>query len=158
LLFEGTAGDDVAVYALELGRSLTMRVTVSGGASRRPAPISSDLVVVERTIDTGPTRLWLVDRREVRERELDLTDEAPGTPPETRVHRQPSVCRSKSGKVRIAYARLVDPGGGEPPRFDVCVARVRGLVLENRAGAGPAAPPRAESDEDLHSAAHLEPA
>jgi len=103
------------------------RVTAIGATSRRPAPVSSDLLVVERLIDGDTSRLWIIDRKEARERALELED-APAGP---LVQREPFVHRGKSGKVRLAYTQLVDTGDGEPHRFDVCIARLRGVSLDD---------------------------
>jgi hypothetical protein len=129
LFFEGTAGSDVAVYALDLSRNEVTRVTPTDTVSRRPAPLSHDLVVVERLGDEGRTRLVLIDRRAVRERFLDGETESE--------RREPAAFRNKRGRARLAYVALIDPGNGEPRRFDVCTARVKGVVVGGEEEAQP---------------------
>jgi Tol biopolymer transport system component len=131
LYFEGTTDDgDVAIYALSSpgidggGRREIMRVTVTGAVSRRPAPLSHDLVLVERQLDGGGTHLVLIDRRSVRER--DLT-------PDGAEHREPAVLKLGSGKIKLAFTALTAAADGEPRRFDVCTARLKGLTLVDEA-------------------------
>ncbi|HZS42170.1 MAG TPA: hypothetical protein VFF06_35315 [Polyangia bacterium] len=125
LYFEGAAEDgDVAIYALNLERRDVMRVTVTGAVSRRPAPLSHELVVVERQLDGGGTHLVLIDRRTVRER--DLT-------PDGAEHREPAVLRLSNGKIKLAFTALTAAAEGEPRRFDVCTARLKGLQLADEA-------------------------
>jgi Tol biopolymer transport system component len=138
LYFEGAAEDDVAVFALDLARNQLERVTPADVVSRRPAPISSQLVLVERA-QPGDRRqqLVLVDRVDVRERAIAGTDGGE--------KREPAVHLGRSGKVRLAYTAL----SGEPRRFEVCVARLRGVSLGAALDDAPAPmdeQPRVEAD------------
>ncbi len=119
---ELTGEGDTGIFALNLLRDELTRVTATGAISRRPAPLSHSLVVVERHLDgaKGATHLVLVDRHAVRER--DLTAEGAE-------HREPAALRGKNGKFRLAYTALTAAAEGEPRRFDVCTARLKGLQL-----------------------------
>ncbi len=164
LYFEGRSDGEVAVWALAPELETAVRVTVSGAPSRRPAPLSRDLVVVERAVDSGPdgsarSRLVLVDRVAVRERELEPAAPRPGKPankpsgkppgkaepraPRLRFTdpREPSVQRAKSGKVKLAFtAILADESDEQPRRFEICSARLRGVTVAGSARAGDPAP------------------
>jgi dipeptidyl aminopeptidase/acylaminoacyl peptidase len=120
LYFEGSLDGDVAVFAQRLDGGDAVRVTAAGAISRRPAPLSHDLLIIERPVDGGATHLVLIDRITVRER--DLT-------PDGAEHREPSVLRTRSGKFRLAYIAMTESPSGEPRRFDVCVARLRGVQI-----------------------------
>jgi dipeptidyl aminopeptidase/acylaminoacyl peptidase len=142
LFFEGSSAEDTAVYALDLARNELQRVTAEGAPSRRPAPLTRELVVVERHL-AGRVSLMLVDR--VHGRERPLSDDAARDP------QAPSVHASRRGKLRLAYAALVE-GVDRVRRAEVFVARVRGVSLapdapltedastEELPGAEPAAP------------------
>jgi len=113
LFFEGAHGDDVAVYAWAFAGGDVVRVTPEGAPSRRPAPLSLDLVVVERQ-EGERRKLVLVDCAGGREREL-TSGKAD--------QREPSVARTGSGKVRLAFAQLTDG------HFEICQARVKAITL-----------------------------
>jgi dipeptidyl aminopeptidase/acylaminoacyl peptidase len=124
LFFEGAVDGDVAIWALALdpaAPSKVERVTPTDVVSRRPAPLSRELVVIERPQhDGGASHLVLFDRRTVRER--DLT-------PDGSDQREPSLTRGKSGKLKLAYVAPSSAAEGEPRRLDVFTARLRGLAV-----------------------------
>jgi len=122
VFYDATEGADVAVWAIKLDGGTFERVTPSESVSRRAAPLSCELVVCERQLDNA-TRLVLVDRRTVRER--DLT-------PDGSDQREPCALRSKTGKFKLAYVALTAQENGEPRRLDVCTARLRGVQLDDR--------------------------
>jgi hypothetical protein len=115
-------GGEAAVYALHFGRQDLQRIGAPDVPSRHPAPLSAELIVVERVQD-GAARLVLVDRREVRERELTVED--------SRLSelREPAVGRGKGKRLRLAFTAIVDDGS-PVRRADVCAARLRGLALD----------------------------
>jgi hypothetical protein len=116
LFFEGARGDDAGIYAWAFAGGEVVRLTTEGTRSRRPAPLSLDLVVVER--DDGERRkLVLVDCANARERDLSPDD------PDVD-QREPCVLRVAGGKVRLAFVER--HAGG---RFDVCAARLKAIVL-----------------------------
>jgi hypothetical protein len=124
LFFEGTLLDgEVGCFALAQDRRDPQRVSFSGAPSKHPAPISRELVIVERPL-AGGSQLVLIDRREGRERELPLDEQ--------RLHdlREPSVCRSRAGKLKLAFAAVLREDG-VLRRFDVCAARLKGLSVED---------------------------
>jgi dipeptidyl aminopeptidase/acylaminoacyl peptidase len=152
LFFEGAAAGDVAVYGLDLDANQLARVTERGRVSRRPAPLSGDLVVVEQLVDEkGPMRLVLVDRLGVRERPLAHDDAADAGHGDEQ--REPSAHITRRGKVRLAYTALVGGNAGEPRRFDVCVARLKGVSLSADVEAAAAEEAPAPEGADAGSAA-----
>ncbi len=138
LFFQGTEGDDVAIHALRFANHALERISPMRVASRRPAPLSRELLVVERDTDGG-SRLVLIDRRERRERMLSL-DEAPGHKPGDKIAlREPCVFQGRSGKVRLAFTQLVSDG--DLRRFEICVARLKGVGAEEELEETPPPPP-----------------
>lgn len=139
LFFEGASEGEVSIWALKLEGEVPIRVTVSGAVSRRPAPLSRDLVIVERSLESERgvrTVLVLVDRIAVRERELEPAPPSPSrakpAPPRPRQsqvieRREPSVQRGKGGKIKLAFAALVESGG--EPRYEIVTARLRGVTV-----------------------------
>jgi Tol biopolymer transport system component len=117
LFFEGAAEGDIGVFALELLENRLERVTPHGVISRRPAPLSSELTLLERQVDGTATQIVIADRRRGRERVL--VDGA----------REPSVVRLKR-RLRVAWAAA---GPDEPRRSDIFVARLRGALEEEQA-------------------------
>jgi hypothetical protein len=119
LFFEGQVGSEAAVYAWAFAGGEVVRMTPEGTISRRPAPLSLDLVVVEREIPgDGAVRrkLVLVDCAGMRER--DLSSDGPID------HCEPAVARVQSGKVRLAFARRDSNG-----RYEICQARIKSITL-----------------------------
>ncbi len=137
LFFEGAVGGDAGLYALDVERDQLSRATPHGPSYRRPAPLSADLFVAERQEATGPARLVLVDWRQPRERVLiDSEDE----------QRDPAVCKSDSGKLRLAWSSL-PLSDGKLRRSDVVIARLRGieaLIAPHEAQSQPDAAPAAD--------------
>jgi Tol biopolymer transport system component len=122
LFFEATQLDgEVGCFMLGPERRDPVRVSTAA-PSRHPAPISADLVVVERPLVEG-SQLVLIDRRDGREREFTLDDPRLGD------LRDPSVCRSKSGKLKVAFSAVVREDG-LLRRYDVCAARFKGVSLD----------------------------
>jgi Tol biopolymer transport system component len=115
VFFEGTVGNESAIWALD--KHEVTRVSRMGASYRRPAPLSSELLVAERKEAAGPARLVLLDWTRNRERPLH---EAEGE------QHDPAVCRTPKGKTRLAWSAL-PPGAGKPTRADVAIARVKGL-------------------------------
>jgi Tol biopolymer transport system component len=128
LVFEGTVGDDHAIYGLHLLSHALRRLTPAGERARRPAVIDGARIVYERQAERGPSSLVLLDRE--RERALPLFLD--GAEDDGASRGEPTCFVSASGKVRIAYAVQPAPNvtaRGEPPRFDVFVARLRGVQV-----------------------------
>jgi hypothetical protein len=124
LFFEGQIGQstdgEVGVYAWAFAGGEVVRVTPEGTSSRRPAPLSLDLVVVERQLafEGGPRRkLVLVDCAGMRERDL-----SPDGPVD---HCEPAVARGQGGKVRLAFARKSSDG-----HYEICLARIKSITLD----------------------------
>jgi hypothetical protein len=122
LFFDGALPDgEMGIFALDPERRDALRVPVVA-PSRHPAPLSSDLLIVERPLGEA-SQLVLVDRREGRERELTADE------PRLVELREPSVCRSRTGKLKLAFAAVVREDGALR-RFDVMSARLKGLALD----------------------------
>jgi Tol biopolymer transport system component len=115
LFFEGIVGNDSAIWALD--KNELTRVSRIGASYRRPAPLSSELLIAERTEAGGTARLILLDWTRNRERPLH---EVEGE------QHDPAVCRTPKGKTRLAWSSL-PKGEGKPTRADVAIARVKGL-------------------------------
>jgi hypothetical protein len=126
LFFEGHLTDgEIGCWGLRLADQALERVSPPGVSTLHPAPLSSELLIAERLL-AGEARLVLIDRREVRERELSLTDLT------LRDLREPAVCRSHSGKLRLAFSSMAQDASALK-RYDVCVARLRGISLDEEA-------------------------
>jgi Tol biopolymer transport system component len=128
LVFEGIIGADHAIYALHLLSGALRRLTQADERARRPSCIDGARIVYERQPERGASSLVLLDRE--RDRVLPLFLD--GGADDGASRREPSCFVSASGKVRIAYAVQPAPNGaarGEPPRFDVFVARMRGVQV-----------------------------
>jgi Tol biopolymer transport system component len=125
LFFEATQLDgEVGCFMLGPDRRDPVRINTAA-PSRHPAPITNELVLVERPLVSG-SQLVLIDRRDGRERELAVEDPRLGD------LRDPSVCRSRSGKLKVAFSAVVREDG-LLRRYDVCAARFKGLSLEGEA-------------------------
>jgi hypothetical protein len=133
LLFDGAQADDVAVYALRFQNHALERVSAMRTVSRHPAALTRELLVVERPGEGG-CRLVAIDRREHRERELLVDDAAPARDEDLR---DPCATTGRSGKVRLAFARLVRDG--ELRRYEVCIARMKGVGAAEELDDAPAA-------------------
>ncbi len=122
LVFEGTLGDDRAIYALHLGRNELQRLTPPGELATRPTFVDGARVVYERRPAHGPSTLVLLDRERARAQVLVEDGASRG---------EPSCFVGGSGKVRIAYAAQPAPTPQSdrraPPRFDVFVGKLRGM-------------------------------
>jgi dipeptidyl aminopeptidase/acylaminoacyl peptidase len=126
LYYESIASDgDVAVFALDLRAGAVERVTPTGVACRHPAPLSRELVIVERGRDKGAAELVLIDRARGREGLLD--DGAD--------RREPAAVLLPDGRIRLAWSELTSHASGEPRRFDIGTARLRGIDAEEPAHA-----------------------
>jgi len=122
LFFEGILSDgEVGCWMLGPERRDAERVHVAA-PSRHPAPLSSELLVVERPLVSG-SQLVVIDREANREREL-LLDDGRWTD-----LRDPSACRSRSGKLKLAFSAVLREDG-VLRRHDVCVGRLKGLSLD----------------------------
>jgi hypothetical protein len=124
LIFEGVLRDDHAIYALSLTGRTVARLTPEGEHARRPAVIDEYVVVYERQPDRGASTLVLLDRE--RERAQVIVDDGAS-------RREPAVFVGAKGKVRIAFALQPGPDSearapGEPPRFDIFVAKLKGVT------------------------------
>jgi hypothetical protein len=149
LIFEGRGLDgEVGCWALDLEHDTVARVSVSGLPSHHPAPLTNDLIVVERPGPNG-SELVLIDRKEVRERSLSVED------PALRELRDPAACRSRSGKLRLAFAARIAESGALP-RFDVCAARMRGIGLDGEAEEAEGANESASEDANENENAPVE--
>jgi dipeptidyl aminopeptidase/acylaminoacyl peptidase len=138
LFFDGASGDGaVGVFAMALATSEIERVTANGALSRRPAPLTRELFVVERH-EEGSVRPVLVDRRRAREREL-LDDEAA----EFCVH------RSKKGRVRLAFVAT------RSNHREIYVARMHGVnaVDQERLPTVVEVPPNPDPERPVEEAA-----
>jgi Tol biopolymer transport system component len=144
LVFEGKLGNDHAIYALHLISHALRRLTPAGERARRPAVIDGARIVYELEGERGPRGLVLLDRE--RERALPLFLD--GAEDDGASRGEPACFVSASGKVRVAYAVQPAPNGaarGEPPRFDVFVARLRGVQVAVARAQEEAEPPPAEA-------------
>ena len=151
LFFDGAAGPDSAVYALDLGRNELQRATPHGVVYRKAAPLGPTLFVAEREAADAPTRLVLIDWPKARERALIESDGDA---------RDPAACRTEKGKLRLAWSSLPPPNGkgdGKPRRADVTVARVRGIEALLAEATGPH-PDVLEVPPNLETGQPVEPA
>jgi hypothetical protein len=118
LFFDGIEGADEGVFALALANHAVARISDPRTKSRHPAPISRELLVVERLGEHGSS-LALIDRHG-RERALCEAAEE---------RREPTVRVGRSGKVRLAFSQAGIEDGLR--RWDVAVGRIKGLSLES---------------------------
>jgi dipeptidyl aminopeptidase/acylaminoacyl peptidase len=146
LYFEGAVGGDMGVYVIELESAQLSRATPHGSAYRHPAPLSADLLIVERQEQGLPSRLVLLDWRQARERELP-TGEGEA--------RDPAVCKSDKGKLRLAWSYLPPPNG-KPRRAEIVAARLRGIDAlaaehEHKSGDVVEVPPNPDPERPVDS-------
>ncbi len=117
LYFDGTSHGRLALYRYDAASQTIVRVSPDDVSYRRPAPIGTGLVLAEKHVEgKSAVRLVLLDERRATETKLSDLDEV----------REPS-CVVIGGKVRVAFISLADAAEGEPRRFDVHLARLRGL-------------------------------
>lgn len=116
LYFDGAFDGRLGIYRLPAGHAEAVRVSPLDVSYRRPAPLGGGLVLAERHVEgKSAVRLVLLDEQTGEEHKLSDLDEA----------REPSAAIVQDGKApRIAFIAL---GAEEPRRFEVHLARLRGL-------------------------------
>lgn len=123
LVFEGVEGTDHGIFVAHLQRNTVTRLTAMEERARRPRVVDDRLIVYERHEDSGHVRLCLLERG---------TDDACGRSHvivEDDTVRIDAACWvGKGGKVKLAWAAQRAIAEGEPPRFDIHVARLRGVT------------------------------
>lgn len=115
LYFDGAQNGRVAVYRYHPESDVAVRISPDDGSYRRPAALGNGLVLVEKHLD-GVVRLVVLDDVSGQELRLDEMGEL----------RDPAVARRKQ-RPFVLYAALSDPSDGEPRRFDIYMAKLRGL-------------------------------
>lgn len=123
LFFEATEGEEVAVWVQELRSGTSTRLTPAGARERRPAPLSPELLIVERDREDGSSALLLLsldDAGAVR-RSRRLVDRA-------RCPREPAITFRK-GVAHLCCAMLCRPDEGEVQRYDLYYGRLSGLPV-----------------------------
>jgi Tol biopolymer transport system component len=117
LYFDGSSQGRLAIWRVDLQSRTVVRVSAEDVSYRRPAPIRTGLVLAEKHVEgKSAVRLVLLDEADGAEYRLSDLDEA----------REPS-CVVIDGKIRVAFICLAEAADGEPRRFDVHLARLRGL-------------------------------
>ena len=91
-------------------------------SARRPAVIDGRFIMYERHGSDGRTQLCLLERGDEHTSAFVIIEDD--------VSRAEATChRGKDGKVKLAFAAQHVRTDGEPPRFDIHVARLKGLSL-----------------------------
>lgn len=118
LYFEATSGDSSAIYTVTPGAEKVQRLT--GDGYRRPAPLSTGLVLCERSPSNsdggGESQLVLVDHRQPNRPDISLVGAGA---------REPAVVWRKKALL-LAFALPCRTAPDEPSRFDLHIARLLG--------------------------------
>ena len=123
LVFEGIEGTDHGIFVAHLQRNTVTRLTAMEERARRPIVIDDRLVVYERHEDSGHVRLCLLERGD------DATSSRSHVIVDDDTVRIDAACWvGRGGKVKLAWAAQCTIADGEPPRFDIHVARLRGVT------------------------------
>jgi hypothetical protein len=120
LVFEGAQNGEHGIYVVHLQRNTVTRLTPREERARRPSVIDEHLVVYERHGEDGRVQLVLLERDGETSRSQAISDDD--------IIRAEAACFvSDGGKVKIAFSAQRPAQDGEPPRFDVYAARLRGV-------------------------------
>lgn len=118
LYFEATSGDSSAIYTVTPGAEKVQRLT--GDGYRRPAPLSTGLVLCERAPTNsdggGESQLVLLDHRQPNRPDITLIGAGA---------REPALVWRKKALL-LAFTMPCRTAPDEPSRFDLHVARLCG--------------------------------
>jgi hypothetical protein len=170
IFFELTQGEQSAI-ALVCVQSQKAQL-LTGPGFRKPAPLSSSLLCLERVHKDGRTQVCLLQFRMPRSADERGAAAGPATAGKLRTvalagivegAREPAVAVGNRGVVHLAFVAPGRNKGGESPRYDIHVGRIVGLpaLRVARAQAAPAgegppaeeAPPEADAGALLRQAA-----
>jgi hypothetical protein len=118
VFFEGVVDGEPAIYVWRRLSDAVARVTEWGVPSRRPVPITRELLLLERefTYPRAMAGLVLRNLQTLRERRLGERDVDA---------REPTCHRTRAGRVRVLFSAPSEGGG----RWDVYAATLRALNL-----------------------------